>query len=304
MSVFFSRVVTASSLLAVLFYASSSFTSNLTGKDKAWDILDSAIVGGTGDRATAVGVLGLLPNDPKALDMAKNALQDSAPTVRVAACNALGNMGSKASIPDLQKALSDKEISVVVAAAHALSVLKDATAFDVYYAILTGEVKDSKGMIAQQLDTMKDPKQLAQMGFSQGIGFVPFAGIGWDAFRILHKTDPSPVRAAAATVLASDPDPKSGEALVMATHDKNWIVRVAALEAIAKRGDPALLVKMEPSMFDGRRKVRYTAAAVVIRLSAIAAERKAKKKPPKVVLPKQRAKHYPAPLMRQWSYPS
>ena len=43
---------------------------------------------------------------------------------------------------------------------------------------------------------------------------------------------------------------------------------------------------------------------LVIRLSSIAAERKAKKKPPKVVLPKQRAKHYPAPLMRQWSYPS
>ena len=269
------RVATASSLLAVLFYATSSFTAaGLTGKDKAWDILNSAVVSGAADRATAISVLGLLPDDPQALDLAKHALDDPDLHVRIAGCNALGAMHATSAIPELQKALSDKEISVVVAAAHALNQLKDASAYDVYYAILTGEVKDSKGFIAQQLDTLKDPKQLAQIGFSQGIGFVPFAGMGWDAFRMLHKTDPSPVRAAAAQALAMDPDPKTGDALVAATNDKNWIIRVAALEAICKRGEPALLPKIEASMSDPKRKVRYTAAATVIRLSAIRAEHK------------------------------
>ncbi len=271
------RVATASSLLAVLFYATSSFTAaTLTGKDKAWDILNSAVVSGSADRATAVSVLGLLPDDPQALDLAKHALDDPDLHVRIAGCNALGNMRASSAIPELQKALSDKELSVVVAAAHALNQLRDSSAYDVYYAILTGEVKDSKGFVAKQLDTLKDPKQLAQIGFSQGIGFVPFAGMGWDAFRMLHKTDPSPIRAAAAQALASDPDPKTGDALAAATTDKNWIVRVAALEAICKRGEPGLLPKIEGAMSDPKRKVRYTAAAAVIRLSAIRAAQKHK----------------------------
>jgi HEAT repeat protein len=269
MSAFLKRFAIASLLLAILFSATSSFTTNLAGKDKAWDILNSAIVSGTGDRATAVSVLGLLPDNPEALDLATHALDDPAREVRIAACNALGNMHAKTAIPELQKTLADKELAVVVAAAHALNLLKDESAYDVYYAILTGDVKDNKGFVAKQLDTLKDPKQLAQMGFSEGIGFVPFAGAGWDAFRMLHKTDPSPIRAAAASALATDPDPKTGDALVMATTDKNWIVRVAALEAIAKRGEPALRPKIEVVMFDSNRKVRYTAAAVVIRLSAI-----------------------------------
>jgi HEAT repeat protein len=282
MSASLRRVAAASSLLAVLFYATSSFTTeNLTGKDKAWDILNSAVVSGAADRATAISVLGLLPDDPQALDLAKHALEDPDLHVRIAGCNALGNMHATSAIPDLQKALSDKEIAVVVAAAHALNQLKDSSAYDIYYAILTGKVKDNKGFVAKQLDTLKDPKEMAKIGFSEGIGFIPFAGAGWDAFRMLHKTDPTPVRAAAAQALATDPDPKTGEALVTATTDKNWIVRVAALEAICKRGEPALLPKIEAVMFDPKRKVRYTAAATVIRLSTIRAAHKPKPTAPK-----------------------
>ena len=302
MSASLRRLATASSLLAVLLYATSSFTTaNLTGKDKAWDILNSAVVSGAGDRATAVSVLGLLPDDPQALDLAKHALNDPDIHVRIAACNALGNMHGTSAIPDLQKALADKELSVVVAAAHALNQLKDSSAYDIYYAILTGQVKDSKGFVAKQLDTLKDPKQLATMGFSEGIGFVPFAGAGWDAFRMLHKTDPTPVRAAAAQELATDPDPKTSEALVTATTDKNWIVRVAALEAICKRGEPGLLPKIEAAMSDSKRKVRYTAAATVIHLNGLKTARKPKttvpKAPPKKKLekaPQADPKHTPA----------
>ena len=57
---------------------------------------------------------------------------------------------------------------------------------------------------------MKDPKKLALMGFEEGIGFVPFAGMGWEGISPAYKTDPSPVRAAAAKVLVRDPDPESG----------------------------------------------------------------------------------------------
>jgi HEAT repeat protein len=78
-----------------------------------------------------------------------------------------------------------------------------------------------------------------------------------------------PVRAVAATYLAHDPDPSSGRALVKATNDKDWIVRAAALQALAERGDAALLPKVELKLDDKNWKVRYSAAAAVIRLDSI-----------------------------------
>lgn len=90
--------------------------------------------------------------------------------------------------------------------------------------------------------------------------------MGWDALRVILKNDSSPIRAAAASVLADDPDPKSAQALVNAAADKNWIVCVAAIEAIAKRGDPALRIKVEPYIYDPKREVRYAAAGATLRL--------------------------------------
>lgn len=60
-------------------------------------------------------------------------------------------------------------------------------------------------------------------GFSEGVGCVPFAGIGWDAYRTIRKKDPNPARAVAATMLAHDPDPASAKALWKATDDKTGL---------------------------------------------------------------------------------
>lgn len=239
-------------------------------KHRAWDLLQTAIASKrTGDRTNGVRALGLLREDAKARKLAEDALQDRKPEVRAAAATALGQMHASTSIPLLQHALMDDKIPVVMAAAHSLRTLKDDTsAYAVYYDLLTGGRKSGDGLIAKQLKTLKDPKELAKIGVSEGVGFVPFAGIGWDAWRTMHKKDPNPVRAVAASYLAHDPDPATGNALVEATHDKNWIVRAAAIEAIAQRGDPSLLPKIEPSFADKNPKVRFSAAAAVIRLSS------------------------------------
>jgi len=110
---------------------------------------------------------------------------------------------------------------------------------------------------------------LAAIGIHQGIGFIPFAGMGWQAFKVIHKDDSSPVRAAAAKVLAKDPDPDTTKALEDAVGDKNWVVRAAALEALAGRGDPSVLDTVQLYMSDDKDAVKYTAAAAVLRLSAI-----------------------------------
>jgi HEAT repeat protein len=240
-----------------------------TPRHRAWSMLQTAAVSKrTSERMNGIRALGLIRDNSVARKMAEDALKDPKPTVREAAATALGKMQATESISRLQQALSDHKIPVVMAAAHSLRELHDSTsAYEVYYDLLTGERKSDDGVIAQQLQTLKNPKELAKIGFSEGIGYVPFAGIGWDAWRTMHRKDPNPVRAVAATYLAHDPDPATTKALANAMYDKNWMVRAAAVEAIAERGDPSLLPKVEALFFDKNLKVRYSAAAAVVRLS-------------------------------------
>lgn len=240
-----------------------------TPQHKAWDLLVTAILSKkTTERTNGVRALGLLKDTKQARDFAENGLNDRDPDVRKAAAIALGQMQATQSIPKLEDALYDTKIAVVMAAAQSLRELKqDKVAYEVYYELLMGERKSGDGIIARQLQTLKNPKELAKIGVSEGIGYIPFAGIGWDAYRTMSKKDPNPARAVAATLLAHDPDPASGKALIKATNDKDWIVRAAAIEAIAQRGDASLLPRVIDKFTDKNPKVRYSAAAAVIRLS-------------------------------------
>jgi HEAT repeat protein len=250
-----------------------------TKRDEAWEILRITMnEKDTAKRVQAIRVLGLLPGDPRALEIAQKATADEKTDVRAAAATVLGQIHARSSVPLLHKLLSDGEPSVALAAASALIAFKDSRAYDVYYEFLSGERKTGKGLIAEQMKTLKDPKKLAELGVEEGIGFIPFAGIGLSAFKTLRADDVSPVRAAAAKMLANDPDPESGRALVKATSDKSWVVKTAALEAIAKRGDPQLLDGILPAMADDNTAVRCTAAAAVVRLSTVADAKMAKEK--------------------------
>jgi HEAT repeat protein len=210
-----------------------------------------------------------MPNDAKALKLAEKALDDDRREVRSAAAAALGDMKSRTSIPKLRAALDDDDPLVALAAAHSLEMMHDDSAYEVYYEVLTGQRKAGRGLIASQTSVLKDPRKMAQLGFEQGIGFIPFAGIGWGAIKAIRKDDSSPVRAAAAKVLTKDPDPAATQALADAAGDKSWLVRTAALEALAKRGDPSVLDTVKLYMSDEKDAVKYTAAAAVLRLMAI-----------------------------------
>jgi len=121
---------------------------------------------------------------------------------------------------------------------------------------------------SEGLGVLRDPKKLAKLSFEEGVGFVPFGGLGFSAFNLLARDDVSPVRAAAARVLANDRDPRSGEALGQAVvSEKSGIVRAAAIGAVARRGDPSLLSDVLPALSDENDVVRYTAAAAVIRFT-------------------------------------
>ena len=122
---------------------------------------------------------GCLAGDPKAVAIAEKALDDHSPEVREAAATTLGELHSSSSIPKLELALKDKDITVVLAAAHSLWSLQDKQAYEVYYEILLGERKAGPGLIAGQEAMFRDRKKLAAFAFEQGIEFNPFAGIGW-----------------------------------------------------------------------------------------------------------------------------
>jgi HEAT repeat protein len=237
---------------------------------KAWTTLQTGVNDDhVNTRATAVRVLGSIHANAQATAMAEKALSDDKSDVRAAAAYALGSMGAKNSAPKLEALLQDKDISVVLESAQALLKLGDIAGYEVYYAILTGERKTKKGLLGEQEKMLRDPKKMALFGFEQGIGFVPFAGIGWEAIKSLAHDDVSPVRAAAAKLLANDKDPTSGEALVRAASDKSWVVRAAALDAIGRRGDASLIPKIAGALDDGKEAVRFTAAAAIVQLATL-----------------------------------
>lgn len=90
-------------------------------------------------------------------------------------------MGSKVAIPGLKKALFDRKPAVVLAAAHALQVLDNPAGYQAYYEVLTGERKSAEGLVAQHMETLKDGKKMAALGFEEGIQFIPFADISFSA---------------------------------------------------------------------------------------------------------------------------
>ena len=261
----------------LLFLCGLASTSGLSSRadedpdpeEKAWAVLHSGLVDArVSRRVPAIEALSLMSDDQRAINFALRALQDRNEHARVAAAVSLGQLHAEQAVPQLKHALADREISVVLAAAHSLFLLKDPSAFAIYYAILMGDKKSSDGLIEGQLRRFKDPKQVAQLGFQQGLGFVPYGGMGYEAVRELRKRSTSPVRAAAAGWLAMDHDSIAEDALIQtALVDKSPLVRVASLDALAERGDPASIERLERNLAERNPAVRYRTAALILRLS-------------------------------------
>lgn len=267
----------ASGLLLLTMTASAALAQTIA--DRSWQILnDGAANSALDQRTQAIAALGLIQKDAHAEELATKALSDPKPDVRASAATSLGAMGATGSLPELKKALKDTDVNVVLAAAHSMLLLHDEYAYEVYYAVLTGQRKSGAGLLADQRKMLNDPKKMAMFGFETGVGFIPFGGVGLTAFKALTKDDASPVRAAAAKLLASDPDPKSGEALAAAASDKSWLVRAAAVDAIGRRGDPALAPQIAQELDDEKSVVKYIAAAAIIRLSETPTHKVAHKK--------------------------
>jgi HEAT repeat protein len=256
-------------MFALAFFLASLFVpaSGPQPFDRSWNLLKAGIADkDPAKRAKAVHAVGLLKAVPQAQAMAEKALGDTNSEVRVEAATALGLMGADTARAKLRASLKDQSVKVVIACANALYLLKDPAAYDVYYTLLTGERKSKSGLLQSELDTLRDRKQVEKLAFETGIGFVPFGGMGYEAWKTITHDDTSPIRAVAAERLATDPDPKSADALIGSCTDKHWQVRAAVVNAIARRGDASLLDPVVILLDDENDSVRYDAAATIIKL--------------------------------------
>ena len=246
----------------------STLALSETDLPKAWQILDTGLHESNADRRIRVlHALGALRGNSRAISMIEGCLKDARPEVRAAAANVLGEMKSAGSRTKLKALLSDKEVDVVLSGANALYALGDPVAFEVFYQVLTGKSKNHNSLTDEAHRTLSDPGKIAKLGLEQGIGFIPYAGAGYGALKMLLKDDASPVRGAAAIKLAKDPDPNAKQALLDALEDKKATVRTAALSALAIRNDPATKAAIASAMEDSNEVVRYTAAAAYIEMA-------------------------------------
>jgi HEAT repeat protein len=244
---------------------------------QAWTVLHEGATSKSADeRQTTMRVMRLIPGNAAAVTLAEQGLKDRDRETRGAAALSLGDMNSNSAIPSLLATASgDTEGSVVMAAAKSLIQLGDEQGYAVYYAILTGKRKSGAGLIGsqkQQLhELLQHPEQMENMAFEQGMGFVPFGGIGLQAFQTIHanETKGPLVKATAIKILAKDPDPVTAKALVASTHDKEWVIRAAAYDALARRGDASLLPDVTAGLNDPKYEVKMTAAAAVVHLSGL-----------------------------------
>jgi len=215
----------------------------------------------------------LLAGNAKAVALVEKGLEDQDPFVRRAAALSLGAMKSKNSIPKLLAVRKDSDGSVVMAAATALVQLGNEKGYGLYYAVLTGQYKSGESLVGgeeKELNQiLKNPDQMAEMAFEQGMGYVPFGGVALGAFKAIHESEEKAqiVKATAVRMLAKDPDPRTEKALVAATTDKSWLVRAAAFDALAQRGDSEVLPEIQPGLSDEKDVVKLAAAAAVIHLS-------------------------------------
>jgi HEAT repeat protein len=244
---------------------------------QAWTVLHAGATDKSADqRQATMRVLRLIPGNAAAVALAEQGLKDKDGETRGAAALSLGAMDSKSAIPSLLAAAnSDMEGAVVMAAAKSLIQLGDEQGYAVYYAILTGKRKSGEGLIGSQKEQLHElldhPEQMENMAFEQGMGFVPFGGIGLQAFQTIHDSEAKGplVKATAIKILAKDPDPVTTKALVAAIHDKEWVIRAAAYDALARRGDSSLLPDLPAGLKDPKVEVRMTAAAAIIHLSGL-----------------------------------
>jgi HEAT repeat protein len=241
---------------------------------KAWKCLNDGLAENNYDRrAQTIAALGTIGLRRNAVSLIEAGLKDKDSPVRQAAAEVLGTMKSRSSIPELRVALDDSSDVVRFAAAQALWAMGDKSGQDLFLDVLDGDRKASTGLVRGELhqvhEELHDPKALAELGSEEAAGaFLGPAGFGIKAGVELARDKAAPARAVSALLLADDSSEDAREVLREALQDKSWIVRAAAAGALGVHGSSNDAMTLAPLLDDQEKKVRYRAAAAIIRVTS------------------------------------
>jgi HEAT repeat protein len=108
---------------------------------------------------------------------------------------------------------------------------------------------------------------LVLMGAEQAAGFFGPASFGITIAEDLTKDRSLPARALAASLLGTDSDPNSLEALKAALSNGHWVIRAAAARALGN-SNVQVVPLLAPLLNDFKKPVRYMAAASIVRLAS------------------------------------
>jgi HEAT repeat protein len=216
-----------------------------------------------------------MARNQRALKLVEGALQDKERDVRLLAIAALGDMGSRRSIPKLRQALDDDDPEIVFAAARSLWQMGDKSGRSIIEDVLAGERAAARGAVSSNLERIRkvltDPKGLVLFGLREGIGAVagPYA-MGMNVVQEFTKDRSVAARVVCANMLAKEKSRRSLPFLREALRDENWVVRLTAAKAVASVRDagsiPVLVANIEDE--DEKLAVKLMAAASVLILQA------------------------------------
>jgi HEAT repeat protein len=265
-------------LLAVLavapLFAAGPRNARTQDSAQAWKLLDESLRDGFYEnRQQALAALATVGHpDPDVVKHVVAALRDKEPLVRCQAALALGDLQAKSAIPDLKRALDDTP-EVSFAAAKALTAMGDPSGRDVLIAVLSGQRKDTPGMLTNAMrearTRLHHPEGLFLMGSQDAVGAM-FGPASMVIPAIKNTTDMqgkgTPGRAAAVAYLAKYPDPYAVNLLEWALKDENRFIRLEAAKDLGERGDAASIPKLEALWLDSENIVRDMAAASILRI--------------------------------------
>src|ERR1019366_7668638 len=279
--------------ILIVSMAAASVACGLAATDaQCIEILQHSLDAGNPEtRKQAVLALSLASGRGAFFNQLVHMLQDKGVEVRQSVVASLADVKSERATAALREALEDTVPEVSFAAARALWARHDRAGRAALLAVLGGENKSSSNFFSKQkrdaLRMMHTPRTTLLFAVQHGAGFIPVPGLGVGVASMqgILASSGVPGRALAALLMGADRDPATLEALRDALSDKDWSVRAAAVHSISLRNDPALKKELEPLLQDDHEAVRLRAAAGCLRLSAIAASAREKKRSSSVPSP-------------------
>lgn len=209
--------------------------------------------------AKALGEIGEI-KDPDALQALISALADKDLNVRNAAADALEKINpqwmktkeAKKMVPEFIKAMKEEEWDVRIAAANVLGKIKDTTAANSLISALKDENINVRIAALEALREIRTSKSLKAL-------ILALIDENWEfkqvASKVLEETNPKWMETREAQELISE--------LISALKNKNWSIRMSAVETLGEIKDPSAI---KPLSF-----VMHNDEILYVRISAVKA---------------------------------